>query len=104
MVAAVRRVERYSRGMADDQDLEKLSSKELHDRAVKTAVRRGDVKFLWDLLKAIPAAQAEAGDVGESEADIKYVLPMLDDYIHAGDGKIAEVLRPTYLDYLREHR
>lgn len=92
----------YSRDMADE-DLEKLSSKELHDRAVRTAVRRGDVKFLWNLLKAIPAAEAEAGRLGESEADIKYVVPMLDDYLHAGDGDLAEVLRPTYLDYLGKH-
>ncbi|MFC4125615.1 hypothetical protein [Nocardia rhizosphaerae] len=90
--------------MTQEQDLEKLSSKELHDRAVKLAVRRGDVRFLWDLLKSIPAAQVEAGDLGESEADIRYVLPMLDDYFHAGDGKLAEVLRPTYLDYLNKHR
>ncbi|MFC6014027.1 hypothetical protein [Nocardia lasii] len=90
--------------MADDQDLDTLSSKELHDRAVKTAVRHGDVKFLWELLKSIPAAQAEAGDLGESEADIKYVVPMIDDYFHAGDGKLADVLRPTYLDYLRKHQ
>ncbi|MFD4432672.1 hypothetical protein [Nocardia sp. NPDC058497] len=90
--------------MSEDEDLEKLSSKELHDRAVRTAVRRGDVKFLWRLLKSIPAAQAEAGELGESEADIKYVLPMIDDYMHAGDGKLADVLRPTYLDYLNKHR
>ncbi|WP_282777716.1 hypothetical protein [Nocardia sp. CC201C] len=89
--------------MADDQDLEKLSSKELHDRAVKLAVRHGDVKFLWELLKSIPAAEAAAGNIGESEADIKYVLPVLDDYVHAGEGDIAEVLRPMYLDYLVKH-
>ncbi|WP_280344027.1 hypothetical protein [Nocardia neocaledoniensis] len=90
--------------MTQEQDLEKLSSKELHDRAVKTAVRHGDVRFLWELLKSIPAAQAEAGDLGESEADIRYVLPMIDDYFHAGDGKLADVLRPTYLEYLNRHR
>ncbi|WP_194826590.1 hypothetical protein [Nocardia sp. XZ_19_231] len=90
--------------MADEQDLDKLSSKELHDRAVKTAVHHGDVKFLWELLKSIPAAQAEAGELGESSADIKYVLPMIDDYFHAGDGKLADVLRPTYLAYLRKHQ
>ncbi|WP_306358151.1 MULTISPECIES: hypothetical protein [unclassified Nocardia] len=89
--------------MADDQDLEKLSAKELHDRAVKLAVRHGDVKFLWELLKSIPAAEAAAGNIGESEADIKYVLPVLDDYVHAGEGDIAEVLRPMYLDYLVKH-
>ncbi|MFI1911806.1 hypothetical protein [Nocardia sp. NPDC020380] len=89
--------------MAETQDLEKLSTKELHDRAVKLAVRRGDVKFLWELLKSIPAAEAAAGDLGESQADIKYVLPMLDDYVHAGEGEIGEVLRPMYVDYLGKH-
>ncbi|MET7773495.1 hypothetical protein [Nocardia sp. NPDC005366] len=88
--------------MADKKDLEKLSSKELHDRAVKLAVRHGDVKFLWQLLTSIPAAEAAAGNTGESEADIKWVLPMIDDYFHAGDGDIAEVLRPFYLEYLSE--
>lgn len=86
--------------MADLRELEQLSSKELHDRALKHAVRHGDMTFLWRLLKQIPAAEAAAGDLGESEADIKYVLPLLDDYVHAGDGKIAEVLRPLYIKYL----
>jgi hypothetical protein len=89
--------------MAGNEELEKLSSKELHDRAVRLAARRGDVKYLWRLLKSIPAAEAAAGNLGESELDIKYVVPMIDDYIHAGDGEIAEVLRPYYLDYLTEH-
>ncbi|WP_433199647.1 hypothetical protein ACQP1G_06965 [Nocardia sp. CA-107356] len=89
--------------MAGNEEFEKLSSKELHDRAVRLAARRGDIKYLWRLLKSIPAAEAAAGDLGESEADIKYVVPMIDDYIHAGDGKIAEVLRPYYLDYLTKH-
>ncbi|MFI5777995.1 hypothetical protein [Nocardia sp. NPDC051570] len=88
--------------MADVDQLEQLSSKELHDRAVKHAVRHGDIRFLWQLLETIPAAEAAAGDLGESEVDIKYVLPLLDDYIHAGDGKIADVLRPLYIQYLAE--
>ncbi|MEV6767215.1 hypothetical protein AB0N05_01135 [Nocardia sp. NPDC051030] len=89
--------------MAETQDLESLSTKELHDRAVKLAVRHGDVKFLWELLKSIPAASAAAGNLGESELDIKYLLPLLDDYRHAGEGEIGEVLRPMYLDYLTKH-
>ncbi|WP_194815392.1 hypothetical protein [Nocardia sp. XZ_19_385] len=89
--------------MSGNEELENLSSKELHDEAVKRAVRHGDVKFLWQLLTRIPAAQAAAGDLGESEADIKYVVPLIDDYIHAGDGAVAEQLRPFYLEYLTEH-
>ena len=86
--------------MADAQELAALSSKELYDRAVKHAVTHGDVRFLWRLLRQIPAAEAAVGDVAESEADIRYVLPMLDDFVHAGDGEIAEVLRPLYVEYL----
>ncbi|MFF0491536.1 hypothetical protein ACWDSJ_19905 [Nocardia sp. NPDC003482] len=89
--------------MADVDQLEQLSSKELHDRAVEHAVKHGDVKFLWQLLKQIPAAEAAAGQVGESEADIKYVLPLLDDYVHAGEGEVGEALRPLYIGYLAEH-
>jgi hypothetical protein len=89
--------------MADVAELEKLSSKDLHDRAVKYAVRHGDVRFLWRLLEQIPAAEAATGNLGESAADIKYVLPMLDDYVHAGDTGIAEILRPMYIEYLTKH-
>ncbi|MEV6278067.1 hypothetical protein [Nocardia sp. NPDC051832] len=89
--------------MSGNEELENLSSKELHDEAVKLAVRHGDVKFLWQLLTRIPAAEAAAGDLGESEADIKYVVPLIDDYIHAGDGAVAEQLRPFYLEYLAAH-
>ncbi|AVH22319.1 hypothetical protein [Nocardia cyriacigeorgica] len=89
--------------MAGTDDLQQLSSKELHDRAVKLAVRRGDIKFLWNLLTRIPVAEATAGKAGESEADIKWVLPLIDDYVHAGDGDLAEALRPFYLDYLAKH-
>lgn len=46
--------------MAEIADLESLPTKELHDRAVKLAARRGDIKFLWELLKSIPAAEAAA--------------------------------------------
>ncbi|WP_280426757.1 hypothetical protein [Nocardia carnea] len=89
--------------MGTNEELEGLSSKELHDRAVKLAVRHGDIRFLWQLLTRIPAAEATAGRAGESEADIKWVVPMLDDYIHAGDGDLAEALREFYLEYLRAH-
>ena len=88
--------------MTTRAELDRLSSKELHDRAVKLAVRHGDIRFLWRLLTRIPAAEATAGRAGESEADIKWVVPMLDDYVHSGDGELAEALRGFYLDYLAE--
>jgi hypothetical protein len=28
---------------------------------------------------------------------------MLDDYVHAGETNIAEILRPMYIEYLTKH-
>jgi hypothetical protein len=88
--------------MADDEDLAGLSSRELHNRAVKKALRHGDVAFLWRLLEQIPAAEETAGNRGEGEGDLVNLGALLDDYLHAGEGKLADALRGTYLEYLRE--
>ncbi|WP_433173590.1 hypothetical protein [Actinoallomurus sp. CA-150999] len=83
------------------EDLETLSSKELHDRAVERAVRHVDVGFLWRLLRAIPAAEAASGHPDQAEADISHLSAMLNELVHAGESDVAEALRPLYLDYLR---
>ena len=87
----------------DRQELENLSSSELHDRAVKAAIKRVDAGFLWSLVKAIPAAEAASGNVGEAEADVMSVAHLLSDLVHSGEGEVAEELRPLYLDYLEKH-
>jgi hypothetical protein len=82
------------------QELEQLSSSELHDRAVKVAVRHVDAGFLWELVKAIPAAEAAGGHVAEAEGDVLSIANLLSDLRHSGEGDIAEQLRPLYIDYL----
>jgi hypothetical protein len=86
------------------QELDQLSSHELHDRAVSHAVHHLDVGFLWSLVKAIPAAEAAAGNAGEADADVMSMARLLNDLIHSGEGKIADELRPLYLDYLQKHQ
>ena len=44
--------------MATREELDKLSARELHDLAVRRALHHADVEFLWELLRAIPAAEA----------------------------------------------
>lgn len=83
------------------EDLEGLSTRELHDRAMERAVRHLDVGFLWRLVKAIPAAEAAAGHLDQAEADVSHLSAMLNELVHAGEGEVAETLRPFYLDYLR---
>lgn len=91
--------------MATTADLENLSSKELHDRAIRLAERRLDVGFLWQLLKAIPVAEAAAGNLQEAQADVGVadLVPLIHDFTHAGEGELADALRPMYIDYLAKH-
>ena len=88
--------------MSDD-DLESLSSQELHDLAVRRAKRHLDVKFYWDLMNTLPAAEAAAGEIDEAETDVLRLSAHVDDVSDAGKGEVAELLRPYYLEYLREH-
>jgi hypothetical protein len=89
--------------MPTREELEALSSAELHDRATRLAWRRLDVSFLWDLLKTIPEARAATGDEERSETDIMRPLALLNDLVDADRGDLADALRPLYVDYLVEH-
>jgi hypothetical protein len=84
-------------------DLESLSTQELHDRAVRRAERHLDVRFFWKLLEEIPAAQAASGDVGEADYDVQSAKGLILDALRSGDGRLAEALRPLFIDYLRKH-
>lgn len=84
-----------------DSELHDLSSAELHDRAMKKARDHLDVRFMWRLLRALPAAQAAGGDVGEADADITHVSALVTDALNTKeDPEALEGLRPLYIDYL----
>ena len=89
--------------MATFEELDALTSKELHDRAVKLARHRLDVKWLWDLMEAIPGAEVAAGSRDEAYEDQWHVLSLIDDAMHADQGPLADALRPMYIEYLTEH-
>jgi hypothetical protein len=44
--------------LTDRCELADLSVHELHDLALDRAIELGDLRFLWDLLRATPAADA----------------------------------------------
>jgi hypothetical protein len=89
--------------VATSDELDQLSSRELHDLAVRRALHHADVEFLWQLLRAIPAAEASEGHDIEAGRDISKVTALLDDAIDSGKGDVADALRPLYLDYLVRH-
>jgi hypothetical protein len=83
--------------------LDSLSSEELHDLAVKRARHHLDVRFFWRLMKYLPAAEASAGEQDEADADLDSMVAHVDDVTTSGRGEVGELLRPFYLEYLREH-
>jgi hypothetical protein len=89
--------------MTTKDDLEALSSKELHDRAAELARRHLDIGFLWELIRTIPAADVVAGRLDRSETDIMKFTPLLNDVRDADEGALADALRPFYVGYILEH-
>jgi hypothetical protein len=84
-------------------DLEALSSHELHDLAMRRALHHMDVGFLWELLRAIPAAEAIEGHPGRTGADMYRMSALISDALESGEGETADALRPLYIDYLVKH-
>jgi hypothetical protein len=87
----------------DERTLDDLSSQELHDLAVRRARRHLDVRFFWRLMERLPAAEAAAGELDEVEADMQRISAHIDDVTDSGQGEVAELLRPFYLEYLKSH-
>jgi hypothetical protein len=83
-------------------ELNKLSSKDLHDRAFRHAEHHLDVKFFWDLVEMLPAAEAVKGNVGEADSEILHPMNAVVDAVEQ-DPALMDALRPVYIDYLQKH-
>jgi hypothetical protein len=89
--------------MATFEELDRLSTKELHDRAFSVARRRLDVGFFWKLLEAAPVAEALAGHTEHAQADVLSLSATVQDATNSGENEVADALRPIYIDYLLKH-
>jgi hypothetical protein len=89
--------------MTDDDGLDRVDSSTLHDLAVSRAKRHLDVRFFWNLIEVLPAAEASVGELGEAEDDVDHLTAHVNDLTDAGRGPTADALRPFYIDYLRRH-
>jgi hypothetical protein len=84
------------------EDLETMASGDLHDRAIRTARAEGDLDWLWHLLRSIPAAEDEVGDLEDSGMDMASTVSAINAYTRA-DRDLPGALRSQYVDYLLEH-
>ncbi len=89
--------------MTDLVDLDALSSRELHDLAVRRARHHLDVGFLWQLLRELPAGEIAAGHPEHAQADALKLSALIGDAIDSDESGIEDALRPLYLDYLTKH-
>src|SRR3954464_14760387 len=87
---------------ADDDGLDPLSSKQLHDLAVHRARRHLDAKFYWRLMQYLPMGAPAPRKDEDAEVDLEYSLAHIDDVTDAGEGETADLLRPFYLADRRE--
>ena len=90
----------YNASMATTEDLEKLSTDELRERAFSRAKHRLDVAFFWDLLKSVPAAEAAAGHFDEAREDVVRLAQRVNDALRPDSPEEADAYRPIYIDYL----
>jgi hypothetical protein len=89
--------------MPTREELEALSTKELHDRAIDVAKHHTDVAFLWRLVKALPVAEEVTGDDDRAKTDILRPIALINDFLYdSGEGALGEAMRPMYVDYLLE--
>ena len=88
--------------MTTFEELDALSSRELHDRAVKRAERHLDVKFFWSLLSETPAAEAADGDVQQGRDEVAHWSRQVLDVLRH-DEQALDAARPIYIDYLLRH-
>jgi hypothetical protein len=84
------------------EDLETMTSADLHDRAIRSARAAGDLDWLWQLLRSIPAAEGEVGDLEDSEMDVASTVSAINGYARA-DRDLPDELRSQYVDYLITH-
>lgn len=88
--------------MSTFEELDQLSSQDLHDKAIHRATRHLDVKFLWKVMESLPAAEAAAGRQGEADADIQHASAVVADAFR-DRPEVQDNLRPLYIEYLLEH-
>jgi hypothetical protein len=85
---------------ASFEELDKLSSRELHDRAVHHAKRHLDVRFFWRLMEFTPAAEIASGDLEEAETEVLHWSSQVDRAVTTGDEQLLDGRRAYYIAYL----
>ncbi len=89
--------------MISREDLESLSTGQLHDRAISFAKANADLEWLWQLLRSLPGADGQIGDLEDSGMDAAATVTAINGYLRA-DPDRADAPRERYIDYILEQQ
>lgn len=89
--------------MINREDLESLSIDQLHDQAISFAKANADLDWLWQLLRSIPGADGQIGDLEDSGMDAAATVTAINGYLRA-DPNRADGQRDRYIDYILEQQ
>ena len=87
------------------EELDRLTTDELRQRAFERAEHRRDVGFFWDLIKHLPPAEdiatedASAGNITGGVAD---VIEIVRELMGRDLGEAEPLIRARFIDYLHQ--
>jgi hypothetical protein len=84
------------------EELDALTTDELRHRAFRLARERHDLKFFWELMRMIPAADEAEGRPDKLATEVESVRTWLNDFL-TPDHELLEAMRPVFVDYLKNH-
>ena len=90
--------------MTDLDNLDALSSRQLHDLAVHRALRHLDVPSCGSCCARSRPARRPPVILTPRGWDAIKLSSLISDAFESGEGDVADSLRPLYLDYLTKHR
>ena len=98
------------RRMSDEQrptveELDRLSTEDLRQRAFDRAERHRDIGFFWDLVKHLPSADEIAGEdasSGHITGGITEAIEVVRELMGRGLGDTEPLVRARFIDYLRK--
>jgi hypothetical protein len=87
------------------EELDRLSTEELRQRAFDRAESKRDVAFFWDLVRHLPPAEnvaTEDGSAGNITGGIAEAVEAVRELFGADLGPTEPLVRARFIDYLRE--
>jgi hypothetical protein len=87
------------------EELDRLSTEELRQKAFDRAESKRDVGFFWDLIRHLPPAEtvgAEDGSAGHITGGITEAVEAVRELFGHDLGDVEPLVRARFIDYLRE--